>query len=49
MASPLQGTSIRKPNRVSRPVRVTQKGTRTAYPGRNHKREKQLRNRWAGA
>lgn len=40
---------IRKPNRVSRPIRVTQKGTKTTYPGPNHKKMAKLRNRYAEA
>ncbi len=40
---------IRKPNRVSRPVRVTQRGTNTRYPGVNYRKMALLRNRYAGA
>lgn len=37
----------RKPNRVSRPVRVTQRGSSTSYPHPNYKRMAMLRNRYA--
>jgi ADP-ribose pyrophosphatase YjhB (NUDIX family) len=39
---------IRKPNRVSRPVRVTQSGTSTSYPHANYAKVARWRNRWAG-
>lgn len=38
---------MRKPNRVSRPIRVVQRGTKTTYPGRNFLKEKLMRNRWS--
>jgi hypothetical protein len=41
-------TQIRKPNRVSRPVRVTQRGSSMSYPHANYKRMAMLRNRYAG-
>jgi hypothetical protein len=40
---------IRKPNRVSRPVRATQRGTSTSYPHADYAKMARLRNRWAGA
>jgi ribosome-binding protein aMBF1 (putative translation factor) len=38
---------FRKPNRVSRPVRVTQRGSSTSYPQPNYKKMAMLRNRYA--
>jgi hypothetical protein len=38
---------IRKPNRVSRPVRVTQRGSSTSYPHANRRKMALLRNRYA--
>jgi hypothetical protein len=40
--------NIRKPNRNSAPVRVTQRGTRTRYPQPNHRAAAAKRSRWAG-
>lgn len=39
---------IRKPNRVSRPVRATQRGSSTSYPHANYRKMAKLRNRYAG-
>jgi hypothetical protein len=39
---------IRKPNRRSGPVRVTQKGTSKTYPHPNHGGLARKRNRYAG-
>lgn len=39
---------IRKPNRVSRPVRVTQRGSSTSYPHANRRKMALLRNRYVG-
>jgi hypothetical protein len=38
---------LRKPNRVSRPVRATQTGSSTSYPHANYKKMEGQRNRYA--
>jgi hypothetical protein len=40
---------IRKPNRRSGPVRVTQRGTSTRYPHPGHAKLARKQNRYAGA
>lgn len=40
-------TRIRKPNRVSRPVRVTERATLTTYPWPNYAAMDRLRSRWS--
>ena len=40
---------IKHPNRNGGPVRVTQKGTRTAYPQPNWRKLEKARDRYAGS
>lgn len=42
------GPRIRKPNRVSRPVHATQRGTSTTYPHPDHRRMATQRSRYTG-
>lgn len=41
--------NIRKPNRDSSPVRITQAGTSTRYPHADHRAMAIARTRWFGA
>jgi hypothetical protein len=48
MIEGLEGVRLRRPNRVSGPVRVTQAGTSTTYPSANYAKAARQRSRWAG-
>ena len=45
----LDRMTVRKPNRRSGPVRVTQRGTSTRYPHPDHAKLARKQNRYAGS